>query len=207
MKITASDYTRVASLLGVETAVVKAVAEVESGGKGGFLSDGRPVILFEGHVFWQQLRQRGISPEAYAPGNENILYPKWDRRHYRGGTAEYTRLERAVRIHEEAALSAASWGMFQLMGFNASLCGYTSAATFAEAMHTSEGVQLEAFVRFILARDLDCCLRLHDWAAFARAYNGPDYALNRYAERLAAAYSRHHEVKIQTGKGSSDNGT
>ena len=71
MKITASDYTRVASLLGVETAVVKAVAEVESGGKGGFLSDGRPVILFEGHVFWQQLRQRGISPEAYAPGNEN----------------------------------------------------------------------------------------------------------------------------------------
>ncbi|MDE5638372.1 MAG: N-acetylmuramidase family protein, partial [Odoribacter sp.] len=47
MNITESDYRRVASLLGVETAVVKAIAEVESGGKGGFLSDGRPVILFE----------------------------------------------------------------------------------------------------------------------------------------------------------------
>lgn len=207
MNITESDYKRVASLLGVETAVVKAVAEVESGGKGGFLSDGRPVMLFEGHIFWRQLRCWGILPEIHVSGNEDILYPKWTRRHYRGGVAEYTRLERAVRIHEEAALSAASWGMFQIMGFHARLCGYASAGAFVEAMYVSETLQLEAFARFILACRLIPFLRGHDWAAFARAYNGPDYALNRYDSRLAAAYSRHHEVEIQTGKDKSDNGT
>lgn len=29
-----------------------------------------------------------------------------------------------------------------------------------------------------------------DWAAFARAYNGPAYAKNRYDQKLAAAYAR-----------------
>lgn len=75
MKITESDYKRVAALLEVETAVVKAVAEVESGGRGGFLSDGRPVILFEGHIFWQQLKHRNMDPQIYMSGNEDIVYP------------------------------------------------------------------------------------------------------------------------------------
>lgn len=193
MKITESDYKRVAAWLEMETAVVKAVAEVESGGRGGFLSDGRPVILFEGHIFWQQLKQRGINPQAYTAGNESVLYPSWTRLHYRGGTAEYGRLEQAMRIHEEAALASASWGMFQIMGFNARLCGYTSVRDFREALSRSEAVQLEAFARFIFSRRLAPCLRAHDWTAFARAYNGPAYACNHYDTRLAAAYQKHRE--------------
>lgn len=191
MKITEADYKRVAALLEVETAVVKAVAEVESGGKGGFLPDGRTVILFEGHVFWQQLQIRHIKPEVYRSGNENILYPQWTRRYYRGGIAEYARLEQAVHIHEEAALSSASWGMFQMMGFNAGLCGYTSVRDFTEALSLSEAVQLEAFARFILSRRLSRYLQTHNWAAFARAYNGPAYTCNRYDVRLAAAYQKY----------------
>ncbi len=45
----------------LELAVVKAVNEVESSGVG-FLIDGRPRILFEGHIFWRQLTSHGISP-------------------------------------------------------------------------------------------------------------------------------------------------
>ncbi len=190
MKITESDYKRVAALLEVETAVVKAVAEVESGGRGGFLSDGRPVILFEGHIFWQQLKHRNMDPQIYMSGNEDIVYPKWTRRHYLGGAAEYGRLERAVCIQQEAAWASASWGMFQVMGFNAGRCGFVSVEAFVKAMYLSETAQLEAFARFILSRRLDSCLRAHNWAAFAKAYNGPDYLRNRYHTRLEDAYRK-----------------
>lgn len=194
MKITEADYKRVATLLKVETAVVKAVAEVESGGRGGFLPDGRVVILFEGHIFWQQLQQRGIKPEAYTAGNESVLYPSWTRQYYRGGAAEYERLDQAIHIHKEAALSSASWGMFQIMGFNAGLCGYPSVEAFVKDMSRSETIQLRAFARFILSRHLAEHLRHFDWPAFARAYNGPAYARNRYSTRLAAAYRKYKEI-------------
>jgi len=39
---------------GVEPAVILAIQQVESGGNG-FFSDGRPKILFEGHIFWKEL--------------------------------------------------------------------------------------------------------------------------------------------------------
>jgi len=55
---------------------------------------GRPVILFEGHIFWRELKKQGLDPEKYVAGNENILYPKWEKGHYYGGIREYERLER-----------------------------------------------------------------------------------------------------------------
>lgn len=51
-------------------------------------------------------------------GNENILYPKWEKGHYKGGFRQYERLEQARRINHEAADASASWGMFQVMGLN-----------------------------------------------------------------------------------------
>ena len=39
-------------------------------------------------------------------------------------------------------------------------------------------------------------LQKKDWKAFARLYNGPAYAQNRYDEKLSTAYSsfKHHTV-------------
>ena len=62
--ITETDFDRAAMLLDCEAAALKAVQKVETGGKGGFLPSGRPTILFEGHIFWQQLRTRGIDPQG-----------------------------------------------------------------------------------------------------------------------------------------------
>ena len=39
---------------------------------------------------------------------------------------------------------------------------------------------------------LDRALRTHDWVAFARGYNGPNYAINSYDTRLAAAYQKYN---------------
>lgn len=190
--LTATDFDAAAARLGVEAPILRAVHEVETAGGSGFLEAGKPVILFEGHVFWRQLEERGIPPAGLVPGNENILYPRWSREHYRGGAREYARLARALRIHEEAALSATSWGMFQVMGFNHEACGYDHIADFVQGMCRGAREQLEAFVCFILARGLERHLQCRDWEGFARRYNGAGFAANRYDEKLRRAYGRFH---------------
>lgn len=55
-----------------------------------------------------------MNPENYVKGNENILYPKWMKGYYKGGIAEYERLEQARRIDIDAANASASWGCSKL---------------------------------------------------------------------------------------------
>ena len=181
-------FEQAAQTLNVEVAAIRAVHQVESAGRTGFLPDGRCLILFEGHIFWAQLKKAGIPPEPHQAANPDILFPKWDKSSYRGGVAEYHRLHRACLIHHEAALKSTSWGMFQIMGFNHNLCGYDSVLTCAAAMQLSRDYQLRAFVSFIQNTGLDVLLRAHRWAEFARQYNGPLYKENRYDEKLEAAY-------------------
>lgn len=107
------EFSLVAKLLDVETAALKAVQEVETGRRGDFFAPGKPAILFEGHIFWSQLKKQGIDPSLIVKGNEDILYPKWEKGHYKGGLREYERLEKARAIHREAADASASWGSFK----------------------------------------------------------------------------------------------
>lgn len=190
IQLTSADFAAAATSLGLEPAILQAVHEVETAGRDGFLEAGKPIILFEGHIFWYQLTLRGIHPEEYTEGNETILYPHWTKKYYKGLSYEYARLAKALRIHEEAALSAASWGMFQIMGFNYSLCGFSSVGNFVAAMCKSPKAQLEAFSRYLQSTHLTTPLRTHDWTAFARRYNGPAYQQNRYAEKIANAYMK-----------------
>ena len=189
MLVTEADFIRNAEELGVDVAAVMAVKEVESSGKG-FLAPNKPVILFEGHIFWSQLKDRGINPEDHLEGNEDILYPKWTKEHYKGGIAEYDRLERAKLIDEEAAVCSASWGLFQIMGFNHKVCGCETVQDFVTAMSENEGRHLDLFASFVRNNSLVQYLRDKDWAGFARRYNGPAYAENRYDEKLSAAYEK-----------------
>lgn len=189
-QLTEEDIKLAAQLLDVEPAALKAVKEVESGRLGGFLASGKPVILFEGHIFWSQLKKKGISPETYAKGNEDILYPKWDKSHYKGGEAEHTRLERARKINRDAADASASWGMFQIMGFNHVACGEKTVAGFVEMMQKSELHQLLLSARFIRSGGMLPALQVKNWADFAKRYNGPAYAQNKYDQKLAAAYQK-----------------
>ena len=186
------DFTQVAELLGCEPAALKAVQQVETGGRGGFFSPGRPAILFEGHIFWTQLKKRGSNPEDYVKGNENILYPKWEKGHYKGGIGEYDRLEQARKINRGAADASASWGMFQIMGFNYAACGEESIESFVRSMCESEFKQLLLTANFIKkSSQMLQALQARDWAVFAKCYNGPAYAQNRYDVKLEAAYQKY----------------
>lgn len=191
MSLSEQDFQRAADCLGIEVATIKAVQEVESGGRGGFLPSGRPPILFEGHIFWRELKNGGIDPRSVQAGNEDIVYEKWTRSYYLGGEKEYHRLEKALKIHEEAALASASWGMFQIMGNNFAECGKRSVKDFVECMRRSEAEQLMLFVAYLEKRKLQEYLRNKDWAGFARRYNGPAYAENSYDRKLEAAYNKY----------------
>jgi len=184
-----SDLQRAADVLGVPLAAVKAVNEVEARGPG-FLADGRPVILFERHIFYRQLAAHGLDADAQAARWPHIVSTM--RGGYAGGAAEYRRLSLARQVCEAAALESASWGAFQIMGFHWERLGYASVAEFHACMQESEAAQLDAFVRFIQADPgLRRALAGRKWAAFARGYNGPAYAENLYDVKLARAYARH----------------
>lgn len=200
--ITDEDYKRIGLLLDVEPATIKAIQEVETGGRGGFFAPGKPAILFEGHIFWNQLKKKGLNPEQYVKGNENILFPKWDKSHYKKGLEEYERLEQAKKINIEAAYSSTSWGMFQIMGFNYTACGMKSVIDFVRIISTNELNQLRLLTIFIMQQKgsktpdnpslyLVSALRAKDWVNFARLYNGPQYAQNNYDNKMAMAYKKY----------------
>ena len=63
VNMTEEDFILVARLLDVEVAALIAVQQVETGGRGGFFAPGKPAIIFEGHIFWNQLKKRNINPE------------------------------------------------------------------------------------------------------------------------------------------------
>ena len=181
-----------ANNLGVDVACVKAVAEVESLGNG-FNSTGMVKILFERHKFYKFIAQKYGAPKAnqLAAMHPDICSPKAGG--YTSSTAtEHKRLDKAIAIDRECAMKSASWGRFQVMGFNYAAAGFANVEDFCVAMWKSEDEHLRAFVNFIKAdANMHRHLKNRNWTAFANAYNGPAYAQNKYDTKLAAAYRKY----------------
>lgn len=187
-----SDLVKAAERLDVPIASIKAVNEVESAGSG-FDDAGRPVILYERHKAFALLGELGHPVEdtiKLAERYPNLVAEK--RGGYSGGSHEWARLLNALRIlPAEVAYGACSWGQYQIMGYHWALLGYATIQAFVDAMHASEGQQLDAFVRFIEADPaLHKALKARKWAEFAKLYNGPAYKENAYDLKLARAYER-----------------
>ncbi len=107
------------------------------------------------------------------------------------GAHQYERLEQAIAFDRKAALESTSWGLGQLMGFNAGIAGFADVETMVAAMVESEDAQLAGMAGFIHSQGLAPYLAQRDWAGFARRYNGPGYRRNRYDEKLEAAHARY----------------
>lgn len=185
--ITEQNFRDTAASLGVSVSTIKAVYKVESNGSG-FLPDGRLKTLFEGHQFWNQLIQHGFKPSAIVaryPQCASVLYRKWTKKHYIGGKGEWVRMSRALELCKligadtMLALNSASYGAFQIMGFNSWVAGYTDAQAMIVKMNEGgEYEQLQAFCRYITAAKLVKYLKTKDWQKFAYGYNGPGYKGN-----------------------------
>jgi peptidoglycan hydrolase-like protein with peptidoglycan-binding domain len=59
----------------------------------------------------------------------------------------------------------------------------------SQMMH-GENEQILGMAAFMRASGMHVPLQRRDWTAFARRYNGPAFARNRYHEKLAAAHTR-----------------
>lgn len=169
--------------LNVDEDTVRAVLEVEAGGRS-FDSEGRPAMLFEPHVFYRLLtgEQRQRAVEA------GLAYPRWGERPY--PRESYTRIRAACEINESAALKSASWGSTQILGQNHEIIGYPTVQAMVNSFMDNADAHVEGMVRFILGNGLDSDLRARNWRGFARGYNGPGYERNQYHIKLANAYAK-----------------
>ncbi len=173
----------VVGLLGSGMAELWAVLSVETRGCG-FQQDRRPIILFERHVFSQQTGGRFDATHPQISNRQAGGYGS-------GGDSQYRKLAQAMTLDRRAALHSCSWGLGQVMGYHARSLGYADVEDMVRQMCDSENAQLMAMARFLRLNRLDAALRRHDWASFARGYNGPAYAKNSYDVRLRAAFERY----------------
>lgn len=183
-KLAATDFSRAAKTIGCETAVVQAVVSVEAAGSG-FDAKNRLKILPEPHYF-HKLLSGAKRAEAVKLG---LAYPKWGEQPYdKSQDLRYQRLARMVAIDLEVALDSCSWGLGQIMGANAEVCGYSSARDMVTSFLRGEGAQLDGIVGFIIGNGLASAMVRKDWKAIARGYNGSGYAKNQYDLKLEKAY-------------------
>lgn len=184
VRIGTADYAAVAQRFGCEPEAVQAVVEVESGAAGAYGPDGRPIILFEPHIFSRRTQRR------YDQSHPNISYPQWDPSKYpRSQAARWDQMRAAYALDPEQAVASASWGLFQVMGFNFEPCGFPNAIAFVDDMSKSERRQLAAFEAYVRSRGLVDEMQRLDWEGFARGYNGPGQ-VERYGRLLRTAYNR-----------------
>lgn len=194
-----ADFARAAKILGVSIAAVAAVAEVESAGRG-FLADGRPIILYERHIFYREAEALDSEQaNSWAAKYPNICNRR--RGGYAGGAAEHHRFNTAKQLDPFWAQEACSWGMFQIMGFHWQALGYNSVTAMVNAMSKNEGAQLDALVKFIQAdKKLHQAMKSKQWATFARIYNGPAYKDNLYDVKLARSFEHFEAIYGTTEK-------
>lgn len=183
------DITKVATAHGFEPAALLAVAEVESAGQAFALVDGRyePLIRFEGHYFDKRLtpaqqkmaRAAGLSsPTAGKVANPATQSGRW------------ALLNRATAINAQAAFESVSWGLGQVMGAHWQFLDFASVTEMVNVCRRGAGGQAELMARFIEKSGLAKALRTHDWATFAKGYNGSNYGKNAYDTKMATAYAK-----------------
>jgi N-acetylmuramidase/Putative peptidoglycan binding domain len=170
----------VSQKLGVHAPEIWTVLAVETSGCG-YLPDLRPQILYERHIFHR------LTQGKYDDGNISDSSPGG---YGPSGAHQYDRLALAVAKDRTAALQSCSWGIGQIMGENFALAGFADVEQMVAAMEASEDQQLTAMANFLVNSRLNVALQAHDWASFARGYNGPNYAINRYDVRLNGEFQK-----------------
>ena len=173
-------FNNALNVVGGNPEALWSILRVETKGFG-FFADRRPKILFERHIF---RGRTGGRFDGQAPDLSNKVPGG-----YSSGTAEYTRLKRAMLLDRDAALASVSWGLGQVMGFNAVKIGYASADAMISAFAGDEAAQILGCARFINATPaLRDAYLAHRWDRVAFFYNGSNYAINAYDSKLAAAH-------------------
>ena len=188
LKLVPEDYVNAARQLGIETAAVHAVAQVESSG-GGFDPKNRPKLRYENHHF------RALTKHKYDKSRPDLSNtyrsPQYKATHRLGADQQWKLLTDAWALAPDEAVQACSWGMFQVMGEAYKAVGWTSLEQFVKDMFASEQQHLRAFMGFCRANNLLPYLKQAppDFTSFAHGYNGA--ATVGYDVKMRSFYRRY----------------
>lgn len=185
-----------AESLSVEPEALMAFGQIESP-KGPYMADGRPYILYEAHVF-----SRNCSPKGkYDETHPTLSCAKWDPNLYGpGGSHQYDRLARALKLNQHAALCACSWGAYQILGENYKLLGFDTPEEMVLYMVESEANQFDCFIRFLKERGIINALRARDWDTAFFRYNGSGYKIHHYDTRFLSIYRDLKSYTLRRGR-------
>lgn len=171
-----------------------AVVEVESNGIIYGPGTKLPMVLFEPHLFYRRLAG-AARDEAVHLG---LASKVWNKKLYgKTQSARWKQIQDAMDLCKRHGLEpniageCASYGVGQVLGEHWDNLNYSSFAEFFNSMRSGVEGQVEVMIRFIKANGLDDELIEGRWAAFARGYNGPGYAKNKYHTKMAAAAARY----------------
>lgn len=181
--------TEIAQSENIEPAAFLAVIEVESAGQVyAWSGTNNPVIRREGHILYKQLKgtQRDLAVrEGFAHPNAGVV------KNPSGQPRRYELLELSFRYFgKEVTICAHSWGVGQVMGMHWKALGFKSAVSMMEHAMSFRG-QVDLMMRFIKMENLKDELQRQDWSAFARVYNGKNYAKNDYHNKMRRAYEKY----------------
>lgn len=191
-----------AQRLQIDPGLAAALLAVESNGAG-FGVDGRLIIRFENHLFyhyWGEQHQAHYFTHFAFDNGERWRGHRWrpdpngpwQECHLDNQAIEWQVFSFARQLDETAALLSISMGIAQIMGFNYAATGFDSVQSMFAAYRAGIANQIGGFFRFLENNRLVAPVRVGDYHAFARGYNGPGQAdfyatkIQEYVATLAA---------------------
>lgn len=172
------------------SARLRAVAEVESGGKG-WLSTGHVKILYERHKFWMFNDDNSVPKSEYfnypTGGNYTIDLDK------NGLDDSWDKLLKACEYDPMAAFKSVSMGQFQIMGFHYSTLGFQTPYDMMLSLVDNQQAHFDLLARYINFNHLTKAFlqingKAQNCIPFAFGYNGSMYANFSYNTKIASNY-------------------
>jgi hypothetical protein len=176
-------------VLNIQPGVAVAVLAIESGGQA-FAADGRMVIRFENHIFYQYWGKTHASDFS-----QHFRYNSgqvWTGHQWRPTTgqnwidchtsqsSEWDAFNFACSLDATAARTSISMGAPQIMGFNYAVVGYSSVDELFSAFSASERDQVVGFFDFVAGilpgNGAVSALQKLAYKVFAASYNGSGQA-------------------------------
>ena len=193
MRLERIDFQRVAEEHGVEPWKLHGLTDIESR-RGGFDNDGRAIMVPELHKFSE------FTLRAYDETNPDLSIRKWihparvkaGHPYTLDNAGRWDTLARQASLNADAAVRAASWGAFQIMGFNYAALHFDTPLELVRRIYQGERAQLDLAVRYLIAEGGFDPLLKGDFYRAAIVQNGTGKP-NEYAAEWKAASLKRRE--------------
>jgi len=193
-RLATMDFRRVAEESGIEPWKLHGMADIEAR-RGGFAANGRSISVPELHKFSQ------FTFRAYDKTHPDLSIEKWIHpskvkpgHPYRlDNEGRWDILARQAALDFDAAIRAASWGAFQIMGFNYRKLGFDAPMELVRYVYRGERAQLELAVRYLIVDGGFEPLLKNDYVSAAVVQNGPGKPKEYAAEWREASEKRRKE--------------